>query len=43
MKKKEEKFRLVIPTEKYKKKAIRYIKEHNRYHSEINGSGFLYM
>ena len=43
MKKKEEKFKLVIPTEKYKRKAIRYIKEHNRYHSEINGSGFLYM
>lgn len=43
MKEKEEKFRLVVPTEKYKRKAIKYIKEHNRYHSEINGSGLLYM
>lgn len=43
MRKKEEKFKLVIPTIKYKRKAIKYIKEHNRYHSEINGSGFLYM
>ena len=43
MKEKEEKFKLVIPTEKYKRKAIKYIKEHNRHKSEINGSGFLYM
>lgn len=43
MRNKEEKFKLVIPTTEYKKKAIKYIKEHNKYHSEIIGSGFLYM
>lgn len=42
MKEKEEKFRLVVPTEKYKRKAIKYIKEHNKYNSRINGSGLLY-
>ncbi len=42
MKFKNEKFKLVIPTIKYKRKAIKYIKEHNRYNSRINGSGLLY-
>ena len=42
MKIKNEKFKLVIPTIKYKRKAIKYIKEHNKYNSRINGSGLLY-
>lgn len=42
MKNKEEKFKLVIPTERYKRKAIKYIKEHRKYKSAINGSGALY-
>lgn len=42
MKNKNEKFKLVIPTIKYKRKAIKYIKEHNKYNSRINGSGLLY-
>ena len=42
MKFKNEKFKLVIPTIKYKRKAIKYIKEHNKYKSRINGSGLLY-
>ena len=37
-----EKFELVTPTIKYKRKAIKYIKEHNKYSSRINGSGLLY-
>ena len=39
---KEEKFKLIIPNLEYKKKAIKYIKEHNKYKSPINGSGLLY-
>lgn len=42
MRDKEEKFKLVVPTLEYKKKAIKYIKEHNKYKSKINGSGLLY-
>lgn len=42
MKHKEEKFKLVVPTMEYKKKAIKYIKEHKKYQSPINGSGLLY-
>ena len=42
MKFKNEKFKLVTPTIKYKRKAIKYIKEHNKYNSRINGSGLLY-
>ncbi len=42
MKRKEEKFKLVTPTIAYKRKAIKYIKEHNKYKSPINGSGLLY-
>ena len=42
MKNKEIKFKLVRPTIEYKKKAIKYIKEHKRYRSPINGSSMLY-
>ena len=42
MSNKDEKFELVVPTIKYKRKAIKYIKEHNKYSSRINGSGLLY-
>ncbi|MBQ3409012.1 MAG: GNAT family N-acetyltransferase [Clostridia bacterium] len=42
MKYRNEKFKLVIPTIKYKRKAIKYIKEHHKYNSRINGSGLLY-
>ena len=42
MKFKNEKFKLVTPTIKYKRKAIKYIKEHKKYNSRINGSGLLY-
>lgn len=42
MKFKNEKFELVIPTIKHKRKAIKYIKEHNKFGSRINGSGLLY-
>lgn len=42
MRNKDEKFELVVPTIKYKRKAIKYIKEHNKYGSRINGSGMLY-
>lgn len=42
MKSKIEKFELVIPGKRHKRKAIEYIKEHRKYNSKINGSGALY-
>ena len=41
MKEKIDKFKFVTPTIEYKKKAIKYIKEHQKYKSKINGSGYL--
>lgn len=42
MKNVDEKFRLVIPSMEYKRQAIKYIKEHIKYKSRINGSGLLF-